>query len=83
MSSSDEETFGSLFSPLDELIQLIYQGTSKFVVLSSVTDAGWAVHLGLTSSGGRWWEGRWTEKDFNKFTVSINSCVKRVSDYER
>ena len=66
---SDEETFGTQFASLDELIQLIYQGAHKFVVVSAVNHTGWTVHLGLTGSSGRWWEGRWTEKDFNDFVV--------------
>ena len=78
MASSDDETFGSQFGALDELIQLIYQGPSKFVVLSSVSDAGWSIHLGLTGSGGRWWEGKWTEKDFNNFVV--RTALRAVLD---
>ena len=69
MASSDDETFGTRFADLDELVQLIYQGPSKFVVLSAVNDAGWTVHLGLTNAGGRWWQGTWTEKDVDKFIV--------------
>ena len=74
-SSDDDETFSAQFGALDELIQLIYQGPSKFVVLSSVSDAGWAVHLGLTGAGGRWWEGVWTERDFEGFIVSSLPCA--------
>ncbi|KAH8119641.1 hypothetical protein DFH11DRAFT_458918 [Phellopilus nigrolimitatus] len=54
------------FGPLDDLIQVIYQGTHRFVLLSKVDfDAavpGWDVHLGLADAG-RWWRGRWEEKD--------------------
>ncbi|KAF8627799.1 hypothetical protein AX15_004225 [Amanita polypyramis BW_CC] len=49
------------FGCLDELTQVIYQGVYRFVVLSSVTDAEWILHMGLVDSQGRWWQGRWTE----------------------
>lgn len=71
MDSSDDDSFSSHFAALDELVQLIYQGPSKFVVLSSVNDAGWTVHLGLTGHSGRWWKGTWTEKDVDKFVVRM------------
>ncbi|EJF57623.1 hypothetical protein DICSQDRAFT_91904 [Dichomitus squalens LYAD-421 SS1] len=51
------------FTPLDELIQVVYQGSARFVVLSSVDDDNWTVHVGLTGDQGRWWLGRWTDKD--------------------
>ncbi|KAF8629257.1 hypothetical protein AX17_005836 [Amanita inopinata Kibby_2008] len=51
------------FSCLDELAQVIYQGAYRFVVLSSVTDQEWTIHLGLADSQGRWWRGRWSEDD--------------------
>ncbi|KAH9941029.1 hypothetical protein B0H21DRAFT_753682 [Amylocystis lapponica] len=62
----------SHFSPLDELIQVIYQGTSRFVVLSAVDDVSWTVHVGL-SGGGRWWSGRWAERDVHKAVGSAKS----------
>ncbi len=62
--------FISDFSALDELIQLIYQGSYKFVLISSVDSVSWTIHLGLTGSEGRWWKGKWTEKDIDKFIVS-------------
>lgn len=71
MDSSDDDSFSSHFAALDELVQLIYQGPLKFVVLSSVNDAGWTVHLGLTGISGRWWKGTWTEKDVDKFVVCM------------
>lgn len=51
------------FTCLDELTQVIYQGISKFVVLSTVSDDKWDIYLGLAKSKGRWWHGFWTEKD--------------------
>lgn len=65
------------FAALDELIQLIYQGSHKFVVLSSVDDVSWTIHLGLNGDDGRWWRGRWTERDIRGFVVSKKS--RRVS----
>lgn len=66
--SSDSDTI-SHFTPLDELIQVIYQGSSRFVIISSVDDAAWTVHVGLTGDDGRWWQGRWTEKDVREVIV--------------
>ena len=66
MSDSDAV---SAFSSLDELIQVIYQGSSRFVVLSSTDDTSWRVRLGLSDSNGRWWEGRWGEKEIRKAAV--------------
>lgn len=69
MSDSDADVL-SHFSVLDELIQLIYQGAEKFVVLSAADDDSWTVHVGLSSSDdGRWWKGSWQEKDVRKFVV--------------
>ncbi|KAJ7497042.1 hypothetical protein FB451DRAFT_1209834 [Mycena latifolia] len=51
------------FAPLDELVQVIYQGLDKFVVLSDVTGDKWNIHLGLTGPEGRWWRGSWREAD--------------------
>lgn len=58
----------SHFGAVDELIQLIYQGANKFVLISAVDSVGWTLHLGLTGAG-RWWKGKWTEKDIFKFLV--------------
>ena len=68
--SSDSDVI-SHFSPLDELIQVVYQGSARFVILSSVDDASWTVHVGLTGEEGRWWRGRWTDKDVKKQFVSL------------
>lgn len=59
----------SEFGALDELIQVIYQGAHKFVVLSNVTDDAWSVYLTMANSEGRWWSGRWTAKDVLDFFV--------------
>lgn len=75
MSSSEQDTL-SHFAALDELIQLIYQGAHKFVVISSVGQLSWDVHLGLTGPDGRWWKGKWTEKDIQQFVVrSVSSAT--------
>jgi len=50
------------FSALDELIQIIYQGSAKFVLMSRVDYNSWTVHLGLSGPEGRWWRGRWTDE---------------------
>ncbi|RPD78329.1 hypothetical protein L226DRAFT_558303 [Lentinus tigrinus ALCF2SS1-7] len=83
--SSDSDVI-SHFSPLDELIQVIYQGSARFVILSSVDDASWMVHVGLTGNEGRWWRGRWTDKDVKKqFGSSVSSfllesAVEKMAD---
>ncbi|KAL0956244.1 hypothetical protein HGRIS_002398 [Hohenbuehelia grisea] len=48
---------------LDELVQVIYQGAHRFVVLSSVDSVQWRVHLGLSGHEGRWWRGLWSVDD--------------------
>ncbi|KAJ7718027.1 hypothetical protein DFH07DRAFT_860805 [Mycena maculata] len=51
------------FGVLDELVQVIYQGMDKFVILSSTDDDNWNIHLGLSGPEGRWWRGSWREAD--------------------
>ncbi|KAJ7502858.1 hypothetical protein B0H11DRAFT_1711981 [Mycena galericulata] len=51
------------FGALDEMVQVIYQGMDKFVVLSDVTDDKWNIHLGCTGPEGRWWRGSWRAAD--------------------
>nr|VWO97067.1 Squalene epoxidase [Ganoderma boninense] len=68
---SDDSDILSHFAPLDELIQVVYQGSARFVILSSVDDASWTVHVGLTGDEGRWWRGRWTDKDVRNTVVRI------------
>lgn len=66
----------SHFTALDERIQLHYQGSSRFVILSKVTDEAWVVHLGLAREG-RWWKGSWMEKDILEIAVSLFSLIGR------
>lgn len=54
------------FAVLDEVLQLVYQGSSRFVVLSHVRDDAWLLHAGLAREG-RWWRGKWTENDILHF----------------
>jgi len=56
-------TIIDLFGPLDEMIQLIYQGIYQFIVMSSTTHDEWTVHVGMVGDTGRWWRGVWGEKD--------------------
>lgn len=67
MSDSEVDIL-SHFTSLDELINLIYQGAHKFVVISAVDEKSWTVHVGLSDSG-RWWKGTWSEKDVQKIVV--------------
>ncbi|KAJ7647553.1 hypothetical protein FB45DRAFT_893744 [Roridomyces roridus] len=55
------------FGVLDELVQVIYQGMDKFVLLSDVSNGKWNVHLGLTGSEGRWWSGSWRDVEVFAF----------------
>jgi len=66
---------------LDELIQLIYQGPNKFVLLSAVDSVHWTVHLGLTGLEGRWWKGTWSEKDIFKFLGNSSVSNKLVETF--
>jgi hypothetical protein len=61
------------FSCLDELVQVIYQSIYKFVVLSTVSQDEWHVHLGLAGSEGRWWHGSWKKEDIYRIFVCICS----------
>ncbi|KAH7925934.1 hypothetical protein BV22DRAFT_1088096 [Leucogyrophana mollusca] len=63
----------SHFGVLDELIQLIYQGFDKFVVLSKVDNSAWTVYLGLQGTEGRWWRGSWSAKDILHIAGSKSS----------
>ncbi|KAI0356269.1 hypothetical protein OH77DRAFT_248085 [Trametes cingulata] len=83
--SSDSDAI-SHFTPLDELIQVIYQGSARFVIISAVDDASWTVHVGLTGEEGRWWQGRWTEKNVHSVIGSkvsgflLDSFVEKMAD---
>jgi len=61
------------FSCLDELVQVIYQSIYKFVVLSTVSQDEWHVHLGLAGSEGRWWHGSWKEEDIHRIFGATSS----------
>lgn len=58
------------FSCLDELIQILYQGVDKFVVLSNATDEAWTISIGLEGPEGRWWQGKWEEDTILNTLVS-------------
>ncbi|TFK53853.1 hypothetical protein OE88DRAFT_1122975 [Heliocybe sulcata] len=66
--SDSENSLLTHLAVLDDLIQVIYQGHLKFVVLSAVDDDAWNVHVGLTSrtKEGRWWTGQWKQEDVEK-----------------
>ncbi|KAI6121334.1 hypothetical protein F5141DRAFT_1089470 [Pisolithus sp. B1] len=53
----------SRFGRLDELIQMVYQGFDRFVVLSQVDESTWTIHLALKGPGGRWWRGARSSQD--------------------
>lgn len=74
------------FTPLEDLIQVIYQGLHRFVLLSKVDfdslEPSWNVYLGL-ADGGRWWKGKWIEKDLHDFIVSASTyfsyeCIAKI-----
>lgn len=56
------------FFALDELIQVIYQGAQKFIVLSTVSSTAWTVHVTLDKTA-RWWSGKWSTNDIEEFMV--------------
>jgi len=60
----------SHFGALDELIQVIYEGIERFVLLSKVDYESWTMYLGLQGPEGRWWRGCWLEKDILHLTGS-------------
>jgi len=68
------------FLSLDELIQVIYQGSSRFVVISGADDISWTVHVGLGGPEGRWWRGQLVEKDIQK-AVGVKSSSRAVEIY--
>ncbi|KAF8638024.1 hypothetical protein AX16_010656 [Volvariella volvacea WC 439] len=59
----------SHFTGLDQLIQVIYQGVSKFVVLSGVANNQWRLHVGLMGRQGRWWRSIWEAEDIQQVIV--------------
>jgi len=60
----------SHFGVLDEIIQIIYEGVERFVLLSKVDYESWTIYLGLQGPEGRWWRGCWFEKDILHLTGS-------------
>ncbi|KAF8813718.1 hypothetical protein BYT27DRAFT_7220089 [Phlegmacium glaucopus] len=71
------------FTCLDELVQVIYQSIYKFVVLSTVSQDEWHVHLGLAGSEGRWWHGSWKEEDIHRIFGPTSSDKLLESFAER
>ncbi|KAG2037043.1 hypothetical protein BDR03DRAFT_864781 [Suillus americanus] len=63
----------SYFGVLDELIQVVYQGFDRFVVLSQVTESAWSIYLGLKGPEGRWWRGSWSTKHIINITNGVQS----------
>lgn len=61
----------SHFSRLDELIQIVYQGFDRFVVLSHVIESAWTIHLALKGPAGRWWRGSWSAQDILHIVVRL------------
>ncbi|KAJ8521187.1 hypothetical protein ONZ45_g2092 [Pleurotus djamor] len=78
--------FLSSFGSLDELVQIIYQGAYRFVVLSSVDESKWSIHLGLSGSEGRWWRGSWTQDDVhnlvgpNPSSILLDTFAEKLAD---
>jgi hypothetical protein len=71
------------FAVLDELVQVIYQGMDKFVVLSDVAEDTWNIHLGLTGPEGRWWQGSWREADVLAIVGKTSSDILLESFAEK
>jgi hypothetical protein len=67
----------SHFGVLDELIQVIYQGFDRFVLLSQVTESAWSIYLGLKGPEGRWWRGSWSTKHI----LNITNVRVKAFDY--
>jgi hypothetical protein len=63
----------SHFGELDELIQVIYQGFDRFIVVSAVNESSWTVYVALKGPGGRWWRGSWSARDITQFIGSKSS----------
>ncbi|KIY54015.1 hypothetical protein FISHEDRAFT_54814 [Fistulina hepatica ATCC 64428] len=76
----------SSFSCLDDIIQIIHQGSNSFVVASSVSiqdsDSAWNVHLGLKGYG-RWWKGSWTEEDVQKLLGGKHRSPQELDGFAR
>ena len=59
----------SHFGALDDLIQVIYQGVERFVILSAVAEFSWTIYVGLKGPEGRWWRGSWSAGEITEFIV--------------
>lgn len=74
------------FGPLDERIQVIYQGIDRFVVLSNVdfVDESWTVYVALADKG-RWWRTTRGAKEVEHITVnnSFESTRHMLSTWPR
>lgn len=68
----------SRFGRLDELIQMVYQGFDRFVVLSQVDESAWTIHLALKGPGGRWWRGARSSQDI--LGIIGNSATPQALD---
>ncbi|KAG2072236.1 hypothetical protein BDR04DRAFT_1096808 [Suillus decipiens] len=71
----------SHFGVLDELIQVIYQGFDRFVVLSQVTESAWSIYLGLKGPEGRWWRGSWSAKHILDITNGVQSGPQVLENF--
>jgi hypothetical protein len=73
----------SHFGELDELVQVIYHGFERFVLLSNVSDESWMIHVGLLGDEGRWWRGTCSEKEVLQTTVRrvLQFPVRRVPQF--
>jgi hypothetical protein len=72
----------SEFVILDQLIQLIYLGPSRFFLLSTLDSSykHWNVHLGLAGAEGRWWGETWSIEDVHRVAVRTIYCLSAVAD---
>ncbi|KAG2052474.1 hypothetical protein BDR06DRAFT_957770 [Suillus hirtellus] len=71
----------SHFGVLDELIQVIYQGFDRFVLLSQVTESAWSIYLGLKGPEGRWWRGSWSTKDILNITNGVQPSPQVLENF--
>jgi hypothetical protein len=66
--------FWKTFRALDELIQVIYQGFHRVILLSMVSNDEWKIHLALVGEG-RWFGGSMNENDLDAFLVQVCLCL--------
>ncbi|KAG9220974.1 hypothetical protein CCMSSC00406_0002426 [Pleurotus cornucopiae] len=78
--------FISSFGGLDELVQIIYQGAHRFVLLSTIDDEKWSLHLGMSGPEGRWWRGIWAQDDIlslvgsNPSAILLDTFAEKLAD---